>query len=86
MCDHPLADIPGFDSSFRLEYFDSWSDWEEGGWLAIHTKDNQWYYQEYLSSVMANSIEEWSPTPCTEDEAIQMVLGWEENFEAQSEP
>lgn len=77
ICDHPLADIEGFDPTFNLVHFDSWSDWEEHGWIAVHEKNGQYYCQEYAYCVMCGCPERWAPEPVSEDEALERMLEWE---------
>lgn len=74
-----LEAIPGYDSSYQIVHFESWSTYEENAWMFILERAGQLYLLEYQYSVMAedNSVR-WEPQPVTEAEALQAMIEWEE--------
>ena len=71
-------EYPGQDTDAHvIQYFDSWSDYEENGWMFILEKDKQLYILHYAYSVYGDRVSNtpyWDLIPVTEDEAIQEML------------
>jgi hypothetical protein len=78
--EHPLAFLNGFDPLHNLVFHASWSDWEEGGWIAITECNGEYFYQEGGHCVMAaDDPETWNPTPISQDDALALMLEWEKD-------
>lgn len=61
--------------AYVIQYFDSWSTYEENGWMFILEKDKQFYMLFYQYSVLSDDNRvRWEPYEVTEEEAIQEML------------
>lgn len=75
--------LPGYNSAYTPIYYNQWSTHEEHGWIFITQKDNQYYTAEGGVCVMtSNTPDIFDPIPISEDEAIKLILEWdnEENL------
>ena len=54
-------------------YCESYSDWSWGNCLTIYEEEGRTWYVEG---------DEWNPQPCTIEDAIAMMLNFEEDIEA----
>lgn len=73
--------LPKFEiDEYQLVFHAYWSDWEEDGWIVICEKGGQYYYQEGGHCVMVeNHDENFAPEPISQEEALQLMLEWEEH-------
>ena len=72
--------ITGWDPSYKVVFHASWSDYEESGWIAIMENGHRFYSQTGGYCVMADNGEDrWDPQLISEDEAIELMLEWEEH-------
>ena len=74
-----LSELPGFDPTYTCVYFNSWSSYEESGWLAIVEKNSQYFELRGGYSVMAegNQDDVWDLHPISEDEALEDMIEWD---------
>lgn len=75
-----LSKIPGYDSTYKVEWYNSWSSYEEHGWKAILSKNGQFYLIVGGNSVMAEGPQDdiWDLIPVMEDEAIDIMEEFDE--------
>lgn len=74
-----LSEINGYDSSYRILHFDSWSSYDEHGWMFVFEKDSQYWLLEYQYSVFAeDNTPVWQPHQVSADEAVAAMLDWEQ--------
>lgn len=67
---------------FSLVFYAWWADYEEDGWIIIAEKDGRHYYQEGGHCVMDDRPDYqvvWQPEPVTQEDALQLMLEWEEH-------
>lgn len=77
---HHLSQIPGFDASYDVIYYNSWSTYEESGWLAILHKGDSYFELSGGYSVMAEGPQDdtWDPNPITQEDALQEMIDMDE--------
>lgn len=69
-----LSGIPGYDPSYEVLYYNSWSDYEEHGWQAILFRNGYYFSIGGGYSVMSGNNEDcWNLWSLTEDEAMDEV-------------
>jgi len=76
-----LADLQGWDpTQWKIVFYAEWCDYEENGWHSVLLHNGQLYVQGGGHSVMSDdNRDRWDPWPVTEDEALEIMLSWEEN-------
>ncbi len=73
-------EIDGWDPSYKVIFYAEWSDYEENGWVAILEHNGYFYEQNGGYSVFSDdNTDRWQPQIITEDDAIQIMLDWEEH-------
>lgn len=65
-------------AGWEVLFYAEWTDYEEHGWQAILKHSNQLYAQCGGHNVMTNSEDYWDPKPVTDDQALEIMLDWEE--------
>ena len=59
-----------------------WGDYEESGYFYLLERNGQLYVQEGGHCVMAeDNTEHWLPYAVSYDDAIQLLIEWEEHLE-----
>jgi hypothetical protein len=53
-----LSEMPGYDASYSLAYHNSWSDYENSGWLAIFKRNGEFFKCDGGYSPEVGDIEE----------------------------
>lgn len=82
---HRIDDLeqayPGYDRSYVPIYHESWTTYEENGWVFILERLGQLYSLEYQYSVMSddNSVI-WNPYPITDQQALDLIDEWDEQI------
>lgn len=78
--DEVLSKIPGYDPSYKLEWYNSWQSYEEHGWKAVLSKDGQFFLIDGGYSVMGEGEQEdvWDLFPVTEDQAIDIITDFDD--------
>ena len=72
--------ITGWDPSYEVVFRACWSDYEENGWIVIMKKGHRFYSQTGGYCVMCeDNTDRWDPQLISEDEAIELMLEWEEH-------
>jgi hypothetical protein len=75
-----LAEIAGYDPTYEIIHHAAWCDYEENGWMFILRKDQQLYLLTWSYSVMAeDNTPEWRPMTVSEEEALEVMIEWEEH-------
>ena len=75
-----INDIEGYKDSYIPHYYNSWSTYEEHGWVLICEKDNEFYLSEGGYSVMGdNSPDVFDPEKISERDAIELIIEWDNN-------
>jgi len=71
-----ISELPGYDPTYTCVYFNSWTSYEENGWLAIMEKNSQYYELTGGYSVMAAGPQDdaWDLYPTTEDAALERMI------------
>jgi len=75
-----LSQIPGYDASYEVLYYNTWSHWAEHGWLAILYKGGQHYEIGGGHSVMVDGPQHdaWVLDQITPDQALEIMMHFEE--------
>jgi hypothetical protein len=74
-----LSEISGYDPSYDLVYYNSWSSYEESGWLAILEKNFQFFIITGGYSVMCEGPQDdvWQLDPIAYEQAIQEIIDFD---------
>lgn len=74
-----LSKLPGYNPEFEIVYYAYWSDYEESGYIFILYHERQFYSLRNGYCVMSDdNVDRWDPHPITENEAIELMIEWEE--------
>jgi ferredoxin len=69
-----LSEMPGYDASYVLEYHGSWSDFECDAWLAIFTKNGQYFMCDGGYSPEVGDVDEkLSYEPISIEKALEEI-------------
>ncbi len=76
-----LAELSGWDpSTWEIVFYAAWCDYEEYGWYSILRHNGYFYGQGGGHCVMSeDNSDKWDPLPVTQDEALEIMLSWEEH-------
>ena len=74
--------IDGYDISFEPIYFNSWSSYEDHGWIVIAIKDGSLYSLEGGYSVMCSKKDNDKIiiTALYDEEAMDIMEEWDNNY------
>lgn len=67
--------------AYAVLHFDSWSTYEENGWMFILEKDGNLFALEYAYSVFGDHSSNtpcWEPYPVTQEQALALMVEWDD--------
>lgn len=74
-----LSQIEGYDPSYDLTYYNSWSGYESDAWMAIFVKNDQFYMLEGgYSPEVGDDKDYWLLESITAEDAITQMTEFEE--------
>lgn len=77
---HYLEELEGYDPTYDIIHHAEWCGCEDGGWMFVLRRDGQLYLQMHINAAGAyDNTPHWRPMPITEDEALQVMMEWEDH-------
>ena len=81
-----VDEFPDYDQSYVPIWGASWSDYSGFGWVIILDRDGELYklengYNPAWCAIGDSSEATWDPIPVTYEEAMEILIGWEELLE-----